>query len=108
MPEDLSEQDMPLESKVNACKSKSAALQKGLTKEKNGRAARKREYMAQTLQPPEELIQLLQADGTDNGGRRGECTRHSSQKVCEGKVGSYCIPVDMAHSLSICFLGLPV
>ena len=26
----------------------------------------------------------------------------------EGKVGSYCIPVDMAHSLSICFLGLPV
>ena len=60
----ISQEDMALESKINVCKSKSAALNKGLTKEKNGRAARKREYMAQTLQPPEDLIQFLQADET--------------------------------------------
>ena len=62
MPEDLSEEDRVLEAKVHVCKAKCVAFKKGLTKEKNAKAARKKEYMSQTLQLPEDLIQFLQAE----------------------------------------------
>ncbi len=56
MPEDLSEDDRKLSSKIHVVKDKTTSMKKGLTKKKNNLAAKKKEYISQHLQPPTELI----------------------------------------------------
>lgn len=64
MPDDLSEEDRRMSSKIHVVKEKTIAMKKGLTKMKNNISARKKEYVSQHLQPPDELISFLQADET--------------------------------------------
>ena len=64
MPENMSQEDGAMSAKITVAREKAVSLKKGLTREKNGRAARKREYLAQTLQPPHELVSFLQSNST--------------------------------------------
>lgn len=55
MPEELSEEDRQLSAQLHVVK---ASMKKGLAKKKNMLVAKKKEYVAQNLQPPEKLINL--------------------------------------------------
>ena len=49
MPEDLTQEDEAMSAKITVAREKAVSLKKGLTREKNGKAAKKREYLASHL-----------------------------------------------------------
>lgn len=62
MPEELTESDEKLSAKIMVTKSKVVCTKKGLTKAKNRKAAQRREYMMDYMQPPEDLVTFLHSD----------------------------------------------
>lgn len=62
MPEDLSEEEEKLSARIHVVKDKTSSMKKGLTKQKNGLAARKKEVVSQTLKPPTDLMTFLDSD----------------------------------------------
>ena len=64
MSEDPSEEELVLVAKANATKVKTQGLKKGLARQKNMLAARKRELLSKQVTPPAELTRFLQSDET--------------------------------------------
>ena len=64
MPEELTEDDERLSAKANVASVKTSFLKKGLARQKNLLAARKKEAVGKNLQPPEELITFLNDEAT--------------------------------------------
>ncbi len=64
MPEDLSEVDSALNTKLTVSREKTLQMKKGLSKQKNRLAAQKKELVSKTLLPPVELTAFLQSDET--------------------------------------------
>jgi hypothetical protein len=64
IPDETTDKEQALASKANIATIKTKAMKKGFAKRKNLIAARKKDYIANQLQPPEELTRFLQSDGT--------------------------------------------
>ena len=64
MPDEPTEEDQSLASKVQICRVKINSLKKGLAKHKNLLSAKKKDLLSRQLQPPEDLTVFLQSDET--------------------------------------------
>lgn len=64
MPDDTMPEEQALAAKANIAKVKTTGMKKGLARDKNLISAKKRDFIAQNMQPPEELARFLQCDET--------------------------------------------
>ena len=64
MPDEPSEENERLASRVNIATIKATAMKKGLNREKNMMAARKKDYVSSNMSLPTELTNFLVSDST--------------------------------------------